>query len=146
MDEYTGGVDLGLSRDLTLRLNVVRKLDWGGSKELDLAQPFEAFTDVRTGVDPGRDNVVGTADDGVVEVWSVPRTYPTFGQVIRLTTNTAPGEGEDQYWAFESDGQQALLNGLVAARLVFDRPPRRAATSTRAIRTKRAIRSRAAAT
>ena len=27
----------GLTRDLTVRFNVVRKLDWGGSKELDLA-------------------------------------------------------------------------------------------------------------
>ena len=34
----------------------------------NLAQPFEAFTDVVNGVDPGRDNVTGTADDGVVQV------------------------------------------------------------------------------
>jgi len=111
MDEYTGGVDFGLTRDLTVRLNVVRKLDWGGSKELDLAMPFEAFTDRRTGIDPGRDNIVGTADDGVVEVWSVPSTYPTFGQVIRLTTNTDPGEGEDKYWAFESTASKRYSNG-----------------------------------
>jgi len=111
MDEYTGGVDLGLNRDLTLRLNVVHKRDWGGSKELDLAQPFEAFTDRRTGIDPGRDNIVGTADDGVVEVWSVPRSYPTFGQVIRLTTNVAPGEGADRYWAFESTASKRYSSG-----------------------------------
>jgi hypothetical protein len=111
MDEYTGGVDLGLSRDLTVRLNVVRKLDWGGSKELDLAQPFEAFTDRRVSVDPGRDNVAGTADDGTVEVWSVPRSYPTFGQVIRLTTATEPGEGEDKYWAFETTASKRYANG-----------------------------------
>ena len=111
MDEYTGGVDLGLSRDLTIRLNVVRKIDWGGSKELDIAQPFEAFTDRRTGIDPGRDNVVGTADDGIVEVWSVPSTYPTFGQVIRLTTNVADGEGADKYWAFESTASKRYSNG-----------------------------------
>ena len=66
-----------------MRLNVVRKLDWGGSKELDLAQPYEAFTDCVNRIDPGRDNAVGTADDGIVTVWSVPRSYPTFGQVIR---------------------------------------------------------------
>ena len=111
MDEYTGGVDFGLTRDLTLRVNVVRKLDWGGNKELDLAQPFEAFTDLRTSVDPGRDNVVGTADDGTVDVWSVPRSYPTFGQVIRLTTNTEPGEGEDKYWAFETTASKRYANG-----------------------------------
>jgi hypothetical protein len=111
MDEYTGGVDLGINRDLTVRLNLVRKRDWGGSKELDLAQPFESFTDRRTGIDPGRDNIVGTADDGIVEVWSVPRSYPTFGQVIRLTTATEPGEGEDRYWAFESTASKRYSSG-----------------------------------
>src|SRR5262245_30430504 len=111
MDEYTGGVDLGLSKDLTVRLNVVRKLDWGGSKELDLAQPYEAFTDVRTSVDPGRDNITGTADDGTVTVWSVPRSYPTFGQVIRLTTNTDPNEAEDKYWAFEATASRRYASG-----------------------------------
>jgi len=111
MDEYTGGVDLGLNKDLTIRLNVVRKLDWGGSKTLDLAQPYEAFTDSRTSVDPGRDNVTGTADDGTVTVWSVPRSYPTFGQVIQYTTNTAPNEGEDNYWAFEATASRRYANG-----------------------------------
>ena len=88
MDEYTVGFDLGLSRDLTIRTNVVRKLDWGGSKEIDLALPYDAYSDYRTSVDPGRDNVAGTADDGVVEVWSVPRTHPNFGQLKTLVTNT----------------------------------------------------------
>lgn len=111
MDEFTGGVDLGFTRDLTLRLNVVRKHDWGGNKELDLAMPFEAYTDVRTAVDPGRDNLVGTADDGVLEVWSVPRTYPTFGQVNRLQTNTGPDEGEDSYTAFEATASKHYSNG-----------------------------------
>jgi Carboxypeptidase regulatory-like domain/TonB dependent receptor-like, beta-barrel len=111
MDEYTGGVDLGFTRDLTVRFTVVRKFDWGGNKELDLAMPFEAFSDYRTGVDPGHDNTVGTADDGVVEVWSVPRTYPTFGQTNRLTTNTAPGEGEDKYWAIETTASKRLSGG-----------------------------------
>jgi Carboxypeptidase regulatory-like domain len=111
MNEFTAGADLGINRDLTIRLNLVHKRDWGGSKELDLAQPFEAFTDRRTGVDPGRDNVAGTADDGLVEVFSVPRSYPTFGQVIRLTVPTAPGEGEDRYWAFESTASKRYSSG-----------------------------------
>jgi hypothetical protein len=111
MDEFTGGVDLGLTRDLTVRFNVVRKLDWGGNKVLDLAQPFEAFTDRRTGIDPGRDNTIGTADDGVVEVWSVPNTYPTFGQINTLTTNTTDNEGEDDYWAFEATASKRYSSG-----------------------------------
>ena len=111
MDEYTFGVDLGLTRDLTIRTNVVRKLDWGGSKEIDLALPFEAYTDRVTGVDPGRDNIAGTADDGTVEVWSVPRTHPNFGQLRTLITNTAPGEGEDNYWAFEATASKRYSSG-----------------------------------
>lgn len=111
MDEFTGGVDFGLSRDLTVRFNVVRKLDVGGSKEIDLALPFDAYTDMRTGIDPGRDNIVGTADDGVVQVWSVPRTHPNFGELRSLVTNTAPGEGEDRYWAFESTASKRYAQG-----------------------------------
>jgi len=110
MDEYTGGVDFGLTNTSSLRLNVVRKRDYRGSKELNLAQPYEAFTDLVTGVDPGRDNVVGTADDGVVQVWSVPRTYPGFGQVKSFFTNAAPGEGDDRYTAFEATFNKSLSN------------------------------------
>ena len=102
LDEYTGGIDLGLGRDKTVRINVVRKRDFRGNKELNLALPFDAYTDLRTGVDPGRDNIVGTADDGLVQVWSVPRNYPTFGQVKSLFVNAAPGEGDDRYTAFEA--------------------------------------------
>lgn len=111
MDEYTAGVDFGLTRDLTLRVNVVRKLDWGGSKTINLALPYEAYTDYATGIDPGRDNVVGTADDGIVEVWSVPRSHPNFGQIRNFVTNTAPGEGEDRYWAFETTASKRYASG-----------------------------------
>jgi hypothetical protein len=102
MDEYTAGVDFGLSRDVTIRTNLVRKRDFRGWKELNLAQPFDAFTDRRTAVDPGRDNTVGTSDDGSVEIWSVPRSYPGFGQVRSFFTNAVGGEGDDRYLAFES--------------------------------------------
>jgi Carboxypeptidase regulatory-like domain len=106
MDEYTAGVDFGLSRDFTIRLNAVRKHDYRGSIELNTAQPYEAFTDYRTGVDPGRDNIAGTADDGVVEVWSVPRSWPTFNQVQSFFTNTGP-EADDRYTAFEATASKS---------------------------------------
>lgn len=110
MDEWTGGVDFGLSRDFTVRLNVVRKHDYRGSYDLNLALPFEAFTDYRTGIDPGRDNIVGTADDGIIEVWSVPREWPTFGQVQTFFTNTGP-EADDRYTAFEATASKSYSNG-----------------------------------
>jgi hypothetical protein len=102
LNEYTAGIDLGLTRDLTARINLVRKHDRQGNKEINLAQPFEAWTDYRTAVDPGRDNIIGTADDGIVEMWSVPRSYPTFGVVQTQWVNTGPDEGNDSYTAFEA--------------------------------------------
>jgi hypothetical protein len=30
-------------------------MDYGGSKTLNIAQPYEAYTDFRSAVDPGRD-------------------------------------------------------------------------------------------
>ena len=62
-DEFTVGTEMGKGVYI-LRLNVVHKRDKGGSKTLDLAMPYEAYTDVRSAVDPGRDNITGTADDG----------------------------------------------------------------------------------
>src|SRR5207244_2490209 len=63
MDEYSAGIELGLNRDSIVRFNFVRKFNHGGSKTLDLAQPYEAWTDVTYAVDPGRDNITGTPDD-----------------------------------------------------------------------------------
>jgi len=100
-DEYTAGVELGLRKDYLLRFNAVRKMDYGGSKTLDLAQPFSAYTDIRQGVDPGRDDTFGTADDGVVYVYSVPRTFPTAGQVNQFTTNRDKNEGNSLYTGFD---------------------------------------------
>ena len=111
LDEYTGGVDLGFGRDMSVRFNVVRKGDYRGSKELNVALPFEAFTDMVNGVDPGRDNVAGTADDGTVQVWSVPRSYPRFGQLQSLFTNAASGEGDDRFTAFETTFSKSHTNG-----------------------------------
>jgi len=66
---------------------------------------------VANGIDPGRDNTVGTADDRIVQVYSVPRTYPTFGQVSALTVNAADGEGDDRYTAFETTFSKSYSHG-----------------------------------
>ena len=84
MDEFTVGARVRQRAPIVFRFNVVHKRDTNGTKTLDLAMPYDAYTDVRSAVDPGRDNVVGTADDGVMYAWSVPRTYPGFGQVNTL--------------------------------------------------------------
>jgi hypothetical protein len=97
VDEYTAGLDLGLSRVMTVQFNYVRKFDGNGNKTLNLALPYEAYTVTRTGIDPGRDNVTGTADDRTLTIYSVPNTFPTFGQSIQRIVQA---EGNNRYHAY----------------------------------------------
>jgi hypothetical protein len=96
VDEYTAGLDLGLSRVLTLQFNYVRKIDGNGNMSINQALPFDAYTVARTGVDPGPDNVTGTGDDQTLTVYSVPNTYPTFGQNIERIVQAV---GNNRYHA-----------------------------------------------
>ncbi|MBY0493230.1 MAG: carboxypeptidase regulatory-like domain-containing protein [Cyanobacteria bacterium] len=96
VDEYTAGVDVGLNRTMTLQFNYVRKIDGNGNKSINLALPYDAYTVTTTGVDAGPDNLAGTADDQTLTVYSVPRTYPTFGQNIERIVQA---EGNNRYHA-----------------------------------------------
>lgn len=97
VDEYTAGVDLGLSRVLTVQFNYVHKRDGNGNHAINLALPYDAYTVATTGVDPGPDNRAGTTDDQTLTIWSVPRTYPTFGQNIESRVQAS---GDAKYHAF----------------------------------------------
>ena len=44
VDEYTAGLDLGLSRVMTVQFNYVHKNDGNGNKSINLALPYEAYT------------------------------------------------------------------------------------------------------
>ena len=96
VDEYTAGLDFGLSRLLTVQFNYVRKIDGNGNMSLNLALPFDAFTATRTGVDPGPDNIAGTADDRTLTVYAVPNTFPTFNQTIERIVQAS---GRNRYHA-----------------------------------------------
>jgi hypothetical protein len=100
VDEYTAGIDVGLSRVLTIQFNYVKKIDGRGNKRVNVALPYEAYTVAATGVDPGRDNVSGTADDGRLVIYSVPRTFPTFGQSIERTIQLTADESRNTYDAY----------------------------------------------
>lgn len=97
VDEYTAGMDVGLNRTMTVQFNYVRKIDGNGNKSINLALPYNAYTVTTTAIDPGRDNVTGTADDRTLTVYAVPRTYPTFGQTIERIVQA---EGNNRYHAF----------------------------------------------
>jgi hypothetical protein len=96
VDEYTAGLDLGLSRLVTVQFNYVRKIDGNGFESRNLALPFDAYTATRTGIDPGPDNRTGTGDDQTLTVYSVPNTYPTFGQNIERIVQAS---GNNRYHA-----------------------------------------------
>jgi hypothetical protein len=96
VDEYTAGLDLGLTRLWTFQFNYVRKKDGNGNTSINLALPYEAYTASVTRVDPGPDNRTGTADDAQIVVYSVPRTYPTFGQNIERRVQA---NGNNRYHA-----------------------------------------------
>ncbi len=103
MDEYAAGVDYGFNRDLMLRVNVVRKFDKGGSLTVPALLPYSSYTDVRCGVDPGRDGKTGTADDGQVCAWSVPSSNPNRTLVNNLykEVDTNSHENQSEYTAYE---------------------------------------------
>jgi hypothetical protein len=113
MDEYAVGADIGFTRDLTLRVNIIRKFDFGGSKTIDVLLPYSAYTDFRQGVDRGRDGVPNTPDDGVVYVWSVPSSNPNRTVVNRRYTHydMDKNEGSNAYTAYEATFNKNVSNG-----------------------------------
>lgn len=133
VDEYTAGFDLGLSRLWTAQFNYVRKKDGNANYSTNLALPYDAYTTSVQRVDPGPDNQTGTADDGVLTVYSVPRTYPTFGQNIERRVQAT---GRNRYHAMGvtlnrqySDNYSFLFS--------FTRIIATCATTRRVIRTRR---------
>jgi hypothetical protein len=122
LDEYTASVDWGITKEYLLGFTAVRKFDKGGSLILDQAQPYSAYTDLVCYVDPGPKNLDLGAGPGIavtdpscssandIRVWSVPRSYSTFGQVNQLTTQFVAGEGTKNFTAFEFHFQKQYSN------------------------------------
>jgi hypothetical protein len=96
VDEYTAGLDLGLTRLWTVQVNYVHKKDGNANTSINLALPYEAYTVSTNALDPGPDNRTGTADDRTIQVFSVPRTYPTFGQNVERIVQAT---GRNRYHA-----------------------------------------------
>ncbi|MBI4471804.1 MAG: TonB-dependent receptor [Acidobacteria bacterium] len=116
LDEWTTGLEIGFNRDYSMRFNVVRKFDFPGTRTVSMSEPFEAYTDVRSYVDPGSNGSCGsltscqTGTGQRVYVWSVPTSYPTQGKVDDVIQNLRSGEGKDQYTAYEVTFNKAHSN------------------------------------
>ena len=117
-EEFTAGIDVGISRDYSFRFNTVRKVDYRNQNQINVNLPYSAYTDVVYAVDPGRDNdASATADNGVVEAWSISRDHPFFGTDIRNTIQSLDDEGNDHYHGYDftlnkqySDGWSAMVS------------------------------------
>ena len=106
-DEYTFGTEFG-ARTYVVRFNYVRKADSNGTVVLDLAKPFELWTERRSAVDPGPDNIVGSADDGLMHAWSLPTGHPALATINELTTRS---DARTTYNAFEGTLSRHYSNG-----------------------------------
>ena len=51
-------------------------------------------------IDPGRDNITGTSDDRSLLIYSVPRSYPTFGRNIEQIVQMTGDESRNSYDAY----------------------------------------------
>jgi hypothetical protein len=117
MDEYTLGTEIGLRRDYVIRFTAVRKYDYGGSKVINNALPFSAYTDVACVADPGRNNVASGGDFGTnplgnkVCVWSVPRSNPNFSVIDTKTVQVRDHENSSMYMAYEGTFNKQYSNG-----------------------------------
>jgi hypothetical protein len=126
LDEYTAGVDIGLSRDYSIRFNVIRKFDYTRAVTRDLAQPSGAYTDMLTYYYSAANNKVvqvsGTTnaaaassqagpDAAPVYVWSVPKSYPTQGQINTMVVNRGSSEGVGQFTAYEMTFNKQMSKG-----------------------------------
>ena len=110
-EEYSAGVDLGLSRDYSLRFNVVRKVDYRNQKTINPFLPFEAYTEIRVGNDVGPDNIAGTSDDQDVPLYSVSRDHEFFGTDFEHTIQAGDNEGNDLYTGYELTFNKQFSDG-----------------------------------
>jgi hypothetical protein len=96
LNEFAAGVEIGLSRDYSVRINASRKFDIGGSKTVNVYTPFSAYTDIRCAADP----LISTNS---VCTYSVPSNFPNRTAVNQLFTNydLSKNEGQAMYSAYD---------------------------------------------
>jgi hypothetical protein len=109
-DEYTVSLQHEVVRDFVLDFLVVRKRTGNILQTVNVAQPWEAFNIPRTFLDPGRDGVVGTADDQSLTVFSIDPRY------IGLTEDVQRNNPDrvDNILAYSFGATKRLSNGWLA--------------------------------
>jgi hypothetical protein len=90
-DELTLGLDHELVSDLRLSVSFIQRREVLSFGSVNVGVPASAFSPVAV-IDPGRDGILGTADDGQFTVYSQARE--TLGQERSLVTNHEAFEGD----------------------------------------------------
>jgi hypothetical protein len=63
-DQWLGGVDIGLSRNYSIRFNVTRNFTVPSQKSINPLEPYSSYTSQTCAHDPGRDGILSIADGG----------------------------------------------------------------------------------
>jgi hypothetical protein len=103
-NEYTGGLDQQIAKDWNLRVNYVRKINIGAWGQIDSAFLPTDYTPFQFR-DPGRDGVIGTADDQIVTVYNRAAGSRASQPVVAYN----PGGG-DMYRTLEVEGVKRYAN------------------------------------
>jgi len=129
LNEYAAGIEIGLSRNYSIRFDVSRKFDFGSplvmsatggtatsttGKAVGVLLPFSTYTDVRCVDDPGRDGIPGTPDDnphGKICTYSVPASNPNRTVTNILYTNYNKNEGVASYTGYDVTFNKNYSNG-----------------------------------
>jgi hypothetical protein len=98
-DEYVGGIDQQITRDMTIRFNYVRKFERNRMQLLNTAIPFSEYNSPVNFLDRGRD-FTSTADDRQILLYSL---NPAFvGRRADLLTNDPANSSDFTTYNVES--------------------------------------------
>jgi hypothetical protein len=114
LNEFTVAVEYSPNRNYSFHAGASRKFDTGGSVTVPVLTPLSAYSDVKCATDPGRDGVIGTADDnpnGPICAYSIPTANPNRLITNNLYKNYAPGEGTAQYTSYDFLFNKNYSNG-----------------------------------
>ena len=131
LDEYAGGVEIGLNRNYSIRMGFQRKFDYNnatatgqagstGGVANNVLLPYSAYTAGTCAVDPGPLGVNGGGVGGVGTIcdYVVPNTGNTLGQPANPNFSTTdvnyvpygPHEGEAMYTSYDFTFNKAYAN------------------------------------
>lgn len=101
LDEVAAGIDFEIGGNYAGRVSAVRKWDRDGWETINAALPYAAYTQSVIQTDP--------TDGKQYQIWSVPRTHPSFGKNLSRLVNV-PGSGNNDYLGWEATLNRRMAN------------------------------------